>query len=61
MFLIFNFFHSLEAGNILCTGVEDDLLVKCVLETGAIEVDVNVSFKFVFDVFCSILSYILTI
>ncbi|XP_066920648.1 DNA-directed RNA polymerase III subunit RPC5-like [Clytia hemisphaerica] len=30
-----------EAGNILCTGVEDDLLVKCVLETGASEIPVN--------------------
>ena len=37
------FSNFLEAGNILCTGVEDDLLVKCVLETGASEIPVNVS------------------
>ena len=45
-FIRYNYFlyivHSTEPGNILCTGVEDDLLVKCVLGTGAIEVDVNV-------------------
>ncbi|XP_057311947.1 DNA-directed RNA polymerase III subunit RPC5-like [Hydractinia symbiolongicarpus] len=27
-----------ETGNILCTGVTDDLLVRCILETGAMEV-----------------------
>ena len=31
-----------EAGNILCTGVSDELLVQCVLDTNATEVQMKV-------------------